>query len=54
MDSDSVPDTAIFVIELQEANKNEFFKNSFNLHHFSKIKSQKEVVRIQVFLTIFA
>jgi hypothetical protein len=47
------PDPAIFVIDLQEANKKLFFLLSFSadyflkvhLHHFLKIKSQKEVTR---------
>jgi hypothetical protein len=49
-DPNSDPDPAIFVVDLQDANKNLFFKTIFsayyflkvNLHHFSKIKSQKE------------
>jgi hypothetical protein len=49
-DADQVP--AIFVIDLQDANK-KLFKKSFSayylfkvhLHHFSKIKSQKEVTK---------
>ncbi len=56
------PDPAIFVIDLQDANKNylSFSANNFlkAFHHFSKIKSQKYVghkaVGIKVFLTIFA
>jgi hypothetical protein len=44
------PDPAIFVIDLQDASKNKFFYKIFSayyflkvhLHHFSKIKSQKE------------
>jgi hypothetical protein len=44
------PDPAIFVIDLQDASKNLFFNTIFsafyflklNLHHFLKIKSQKE------------
>jgi hypothetical protein len=52
MDAD--PDPVIFVIDLQEANKKlTVFKKSFSayyflevhLHHFSKIKSQKEVTK---------
>ncbi len=46
----SDPDTAIFVIDLQDAT---IFLKSFSayyflkvhLHHFSKIKSQKEVAK---------
>jgi hypothetical protein len=48
------PDPAIFVIDLQDANKKLiYFLKSFSayyflklhLHHFSKIKSQKEVTK---------
>jgi len=47
------PDPAIFVIDLQDANKKtkfspKFFANYFlnvHLHHFSKIKSQREVTK---------
>ncbi len=50
MDPDSDPDPAIFVIDLQDARKKQFFNTNFStyyflkvhLHHFSKIKSQKE------------
>jgi hypothetical protein len=47
MDPD--PDPAIFVIDLQDANKNYFLK--VDLHNFSKIKSPKEVTNqgIRVF-----
>jgi hypothetical protein len=52
MDPDSDPDPAIFVIDLQEANKKLLLKkcSAYNflkvhLHHFSKIKSQKEVTK---------
>jgi hypothetical protein len=59
MDPD--PDPAIFVIELQDANKKTNLKNSFSayyflkahLHHFLELRSQKEV-GIKVFFTIFA
>jgi hypothetical protein len=52
-DSDSDPDPSIFVIDLQDANKQQFLKKSFHafnflkvlLHHLSKIKSQKEVTK---------
>jgi hypothetical protein len=49
MDPD--PDPAIFVIDLQDASKKTYFFNTIfsayyffkqHLHHFSKIKSQKE------------
>ncbi len=48
MDPDSDP--SIFIIDLQDANKNKFKKKSFSayyflrllLHHFSKIKSKKK------------
>jgi hypothetical protein len=55
MDPDSDPDAdpAIFVTDLQEANKKQIFSKIFShyyflkvhLHHFSKIKSQKEVTK---------
>jgi hypothetical protein len=57
------PDPAIFVIDLQNANKKLIKKKSISahyflkayLHHFSKIKSHKVVgCRNQGFLTIFA
>ncbi len=50
-DADADPDPAIVVIDLQDANKNLIKKNSayyflkVYLHHFSKIKSQKEVTK---------
>jgi hypothetical protein len=65
MDPDMDPDPAIFVINFQDANK-KLIKKCFSayyflkvhLHHFSKIKSQKEVgnktVGIKFFITIFA
>jgi hypothetical protein len=48
-DPDSFPDPSIFVIDLQDANKNKFKKKSFSayyflkvhLHHFSKKKVKK-------------
>jgi hypothetical protein len=50
-DSDPDPDPAIFVIDLQDANKKLICKKDFSayyflkvhLHHFTKIKSPKEV-----------
>jgi hypothetical protein len=47
------PDPAILVINLQDANKKLILKKSFSayyfikvhLHHFSKIKSPKEVTK---------
>ncbi len=49
------PDPAIFVIDLQEANKKlistkvflliTFFEGTVHLHNFSKIKSQNEVTK---------
>jgi hypothetical protein len=52
MDPDSDADPAIFVIDLQDANKKLKKKNfsahyflKVHLHHFSKIKSQKEVTK---------
>jgi hypothetical protein len=50
MDPD--PDPVFFVIDLQDANKKLFSAYYFlkvHLHHFSKVKSHKEVIR-QVFL----
>jgi hypothetical protein len=51
LDTDSDTDPSIFIIHLQDANKKLIKKKSFPayyflkvlLHHFSKIKSQKEV-----------
>jgi hypothetical protein len=55
MDPDSDPGPAIFVIDLEEANKKPIFKKKFfcllgyflkvQLHNFSKIKSPKEVTK---------
>jgi hypothetical protein len=52
-DLDADPDPSIFIIDLQDANKKLMFFLSFPayyflkvlLHHFSKIKSQKEVTK---------
>ncbi len=51
-DPDANPDPAIFIIDLQDANKNKFKKKLFCLLlfegqfiSFSKIKSQKEVTK---------
>jgi hypothetical protein len=62
MDPDTDP--VIFVNDLQDVNKKLKKQNIFCLilcegHHFSEIKSQKEVTKqkeegIKVFLTIFA
>jgi hypothetical protein len=62
MDPD--PDPAIFVIDLQDGNKNKFLLKVFCLFlfegaftSFSKIKSQKEVTKqleSRFFVTIFA
>jgi hypothetical protein len=50
MDPD--PDPAIFVIDLQDANKKRIFQSFFayyflkvHLHHFSETKSPKEVTK---------
>jgi len=57
------PDPAIFVIDLQDANKKKyltiFSANYFwnlHLHNFSKVKVKKshKIVRIKVFLAILA
>ncbi len=50
MDPDSDPDAdpAIFVSDLQDVNKNNFFAYYFlkvHLHHFSKIKCHEEVTK---------
>jgi hypothetical protein len=46
MDPDSDPDPAIFVTDLQDASKKLIFSAYYflklHLHHFSKIKEQKE------------
>ncbi len=47
-DSNPDPDPAIFGIVLQDGNKKRFSADYFlkvHLHHFSKIKSQKEVAK---------
>jgi hypothetical protein len=52
-DPDADPNPAIFVIDLKDANKKQLKKKRFSaeyflkvhLHHFSKIKSQKEVTK---------
>jgi hypothetical protein len=60
---DQAPDPAIFVLDFQDTNKNNFFPCFFayyflkaHLHHFSKIKRHKKVTKqylgIKVFLTI--
>ena len=55
MDPDPDADPAIFVIDLKDANKKIIYNKKFfhllpyflkvHLHHFSKIKSQKEVTK---------
>jgi hypothetical protein len=52
MDPDADPDPSIFIIDLQDANKKIIKKRfiAYNflkvlLHHFSKVKSQKEVTK---------
>jgi len=53
VDPDPDADPAIFVIDIQDANKNPIFKKSStafyflkaHLHHFSTIKSPKEVTK---------
>jgi hypothetical protein len=56
MAPDSDPDPAIFVIDLQDANKKLILKKSLSayyflkvqhLHHFSRIKRPKEVTKQQ-------
>jgi hypothetical protein len=59
------PDPAIFIIDLQDANKKLIKKKSFSAYYFlkvhlgrfSKIKSKKKshkTIEINVFLSIFA
>jgi hypothetical protein len=53
MDPEADPDPAIFIIDLQDANKKLIFKKIFPAynflkvlsHQFSKIKSRKEVTK---------
>jgi hypothetical protein len=48
MDLDADPDSAIFVIDLQDANKKQIFLKGNSAYHFlkvKKIKSQKEVTK---------
>jgi hypothetical protein len=53
MDPDPNPDPSIFVIDLEDANKKKICKKNFSvyyflkvlLHHFLKVKSQKEVTK---------
>jgi hypothetical protein len=53
MDADPDADPAIFIIDLQDANKKLIFNKSFSAYYFSKvhlnsfseIKSQKEVTK---------
>ncbi len=62
MDPDSDPDPAIFVIDIQDANKQLTFIFKFSayyflnvhLHHFlkKKVKKSHKIVGIKVFLTI--
>jgi hypothetical protein len=62
MDPDADTNPAIFVIDFQDANKKLVIKKIFcfyflqvHLSHFSKIKSQKEVIAVgsKVFFTFF-
>jgi hypothetical protein len=56
LDPDADPDPSIFIIDLQDANKKRIKKKKFFsivllglkvlLHHFSKIKSQKDVTKL--------
>jgi hypothetical protein len=55
-DPDADPDPAIFVIDLQDANKQNvvkkffcllLFEGTFTVHHFSKIKSPEEVTKLK-------
>ncbi len=58
-DSDPAPDPALFVSDVEDANKKVFclFFLKVHLHNSSKIKSHKrshKFVEIKVFLTVFA
>ncbi len=50
-DPDADPDPSIFITDLEDANKKIILKKSFpvhyflKVHHFSKIKSQKDVTK---------
>jgi hypothetical protein len=63
--ADQDQDHSIFIIDLQDANKKQFFCKMFFgivpfskvlLKHFEKIKSEKKIItiKIKVFITIFA
>jgi hypothetical protein len=47
------PDPSIFILDLQDGNKKQIFTTSFSgyyflevlLHHYSKVKCQKEVTK---------
>jgi hypothetical protein len=63
LDTDSDPDSAIFIIELQDTNKKQFFLISFSayyfskkhLHNFSRIKKSKRSHKtVGIKVTIFA
>jgi hypothetical protein len=53
MDLDAYPDPSIFIIDLQDANKKLILEKVFSayfslkvlLHHFTKIKTKKEVTK---------
>jgi hypothetical protein len=55
MDPNADPDPAIYVIDVQDADRNKFVTKNFSafyffkehLHHFSKIKVPKEVTKEQ-------
>ncbi len=58
MDPDADPDSVIFVSDLPAVNKKLFFIYYFlkiHLHHFSKIKSHKEVTKQEesIFFLLF-
>ena len=48
MDTDADPDSAIFIIDLQDANKKLILKKSFSAYYFLKVHlhlRQKEVAK---------
>jgi hypothetical protein len=60
---DSDPDTAIFMIDLQDDNKKLIKKKSFSVYYFLKVtsffkdkksKRSHKTIKIKVFLTFFA
>jgi hypothetical protein len=44
-DSDPNPDPSIFIIDIQDAKNSAYYFLKVLLHHFSKVKSKKEVTK---------